>query len=316
MAPKQAPVLVSTDAELAATVDDIAHTLALTEGEDTWDKIAAALARLEAATKAGAYKRPPFVALVLDRRISSPVATSVRSNRSGLSGVATSFLASLAPRLGDRFEPLVPAYVPPLIDILSRTNKVFRARATKTLSLVMAYCPLPAPLLRLLAPEQATSKDAHVRAAVVQLTITLLQSCPDRVVHRLHRGHVPGLVEQILSSAVADSSSDVRAYAKILFGLYEQRYTPRVESYVAIYPSLPLLPLSQCIVPLLSRFFCVRHVCCRSKAGCRIDLPQCVLTLLRHLLSLPLPDTPTPSLPPDGNGSGCPRKEPTVPVPP
>jgi hypothetical protein len=48
----------------------------------------------------------------------------------------------MAPRLAMHFAPLATLYLPPVIKLLARPNKVFLRRAEKCLLLIVSHCPI------------------------------------------------------------------------------------------------------------------------------------------------------------------------------
>ncbi|KIJ26549.1 hypothetical protein M422DRAFT_192044, partial [Sphaerobolus stellatus SS14] len=79
-----------------------------------------------------------------------PISSAMVSERTRLSAAVLDFLNITAPRLGPKFEPLVPLFVPSILRLSSRTNKVYVSRAEKTLAMIITYCPLPAIVPQLL----------------------------------------------------------------------------------------------------------------------------------------------------------------------
>ncbi len=164
------------------------------------------------------------------------------SERTRISGTAADLLCSAAPRLSDRFDALVGTFVPALLTICARTNKVALKRASKTLQLICTYCRLPASLLPLLR-ESVRDKAPSLRAAAVEAATTLVRVCGEAggaemteeggsaaaVAERLRRRGVPELVEAIIKSSATDASVEVRAACKKLFEVYVERLPERVE---------------------------------------------------------------------------------------
>lgn len=71
------------------------------------------------------------------------------SDRGRLSGVCTELLQTFAPRLGPQFHALVHLYLPPLIRLLARPNKVYLKRAEKCLTTIISNCHSPHILIHL-----------------------------------------------------------------------------------------------------------------------------------------------------------------------
>lgn len=144
------------------------------------------------------------------------------SERTKLSGTAAEVLNSVAPRLAERFEPLVNAYVPPLLLLCARTNKVALKRAEKCLQLIAKHCRLSSmlPLLR----EACKDKFAGLRVVAVGTAATLIEYGGKTKLNRKVTD-----VEAIVQSAATDSNVEVRHTCKRLFELYVVVWPERVE---------------------------------------------------------------------------------------
>lgn len=124
--------------------------------------------------------------------------------------------------MAERFEPLVNVYVPPLLQICARTNKVALKRAEKCLQLVARHCKLPniLPLLK----EASKDKYAGLRAVSVACMVTLFESGAS---DRLYRKAAE--VEAMIASMAKDSNPEVRQNCKKLFQVYIDIWPERVE---------------------------------------------------------------------------------------
>lgn len=211
---------ITSAADLATHLRDIQESLAEKETEHSWQRLDRALFRLEAITKGGAYKYDDF--LVFMKTVAGPVSRSLLSDRTRLSGTAADVISSVAPRLAERFEPLVPLYVSPLLQLCARTNKVALKRAEKCLQLIAKHCRL-ASTLPLLC-DAVRDKFAGLRVAALACIVTLLDNAGAQ---RLHR-RVADLEATIKLSAT-DSNPEVRQWSRRLFEAYCQGWPSRVE---------------------------------------------------------------------------------------
>lgn len=135
-------------------------------------------------------------------------------------------MTSVAPRLADRFDPLVNVYVPPLLQICARTNKVALKRAEKCLHLIAQHCQLLSllPLLR----EACRDKVYTLRSSAVSSTVILIDSAGR---DRLNRKVAD--IETIIKISATDSNPEVRQHSKQLFSQYVESWPERVESFTA-----------------------------------------------------------------------------------
>lgn len=129
---------ISTLSDLRSEGDALQATLALNETEDTWEKINRALKRFQAVVRGGAATRFPddFVALLRDPRTAKPLVRSIVTERGALSGTALELVASCT-RLGPQFEPLLPIYLPPILRLFGRPNKVYTTRSAATVASIV-----------------------------------------------------------------------------------------------------------------------------------------------------------------------------------
>ncbi|CAO1619585.1 unnamed protein product [Parajaminaea phylloscopi] len=221
-AKQEGRIPVASAVELAAHFESIEYALAQKETEDSWERIDKGLLKLEAVAKGGGYKFDEFVGHM--KAVAGPLTRSLLSERTRLSGTAADVLNSIAPRLAERFEPLVNVYVPPLLQLCARTNKVAYKRAEKCLHLIAKHCRLPntIPLLR----EACKDKVAGLRSVAI-VNATVLVQCAGR--ERLARKVAD--IETIIHITATDSNSDVRRHSRELFETYVAVWPERVESF-------------------------------------------------------------------------------------
>lgn len=113
-------------------------------------------------------------------------------------------------------------YVPPLLLICSRTNKVALKRAEKCLRLIAKHCRLAStiPFLR----DACKDKVANLRAvSVANANVLLLHAGRERL------GKKVADLECIIRNTATDSSSEVRHSSKELFESYVRTWPERVE---------------------------------------------------------------------------------------
>lgn len=214
------PPQITSSADLANHLRDIALALEEPETEHSWNRLDKALFRLEAIAKGGAYKYDEFVPFM--KTVARPLCSSLLSERTRLSGTAADVLTSVAPRLADRFDTLVPVYVPALLQLCARTNKVALKRAQKCLHVMVKVCRLPSLLPHL--REASKDKFVTLRSVAVEC-ITLLVDAAGR--DRLNRKVAD--VEAIVRATATDTSAEVRQGCKRLFEAYVNTWPERVE---------------------------------------------------------------------------------------
>ncbi|CAO1630507.1 unnamed protein product [Sympodiomycopsis kandeliae] len=242
---------ITSSGQLTSQLKPIEDALSEKETEHSWQKLDKALTQLEVVTKNGGYKFEHFVSFM--NRIAGPLARSLLSERTKLSGTAADVIASVAPRLGERFEPLLNCYIPPLLQLCARTNKVAYQRAQKCLLLIVKHCKLPAMLPFL--GEACKDKFAGLRIVALTCMVALLEYAGrERLEKRVAE------IEAVVKITARDSNPEVRQYSRRLFEHYKAHWPQRSTSFTAPlspttrrYLALPRAGSEQDAAPSLSR---------------------------------------------------------------
>ena len=162
------------------------------------------------------------------------------SERTRLSGTAIELISVTAEHLGSRFEPLVQLFVPAVLRVLTRPNKVFVTRAQTCLLHVIEYCHLPSivPHLR----EAVKDKSQALRLGAIEATLHLLnhferQLLDVRVTSSTlvsrHRGNAED-IESIIRDTACDANPSVRQVSRATFEKYSDSWPDRVAAYVVM----------------------------------------------------------------------------------
>ncbi|EST05788.1 CLASP N-terminal domain protein [Kalmanozyma brasiliensis GHG001] len=242
-----AKISIASVSDLHSHFDDLYDDLHAPETEHTWQKIERALLHIQAITRGGAPKYNEFVALL--KEAAGPINNALLSERTKLSGTAGDLLNSIAPRMAERFEPLVPVFVPTLLLICARTNKVAVKRAEKSLHFVIKHCAPPSVVSYL--REAIKDKGQGLRAvAAGTLVLVLEHTEKDRLTRRVAD------IEACIKSGATDSNPEVRQTTKRLFELYVSIWPERVEQFtkpmtptIRRYLSLPKTGALQVDIP-------------------------------------------------------------------
>lgn len=248
-----AKIHVSSLTDLHTHFDDLYDDLHSPETEHTWQKIERALLHIQAITRGGATKYPEFVSLLKDA--SSPICNALLSERTKLSGTAGDLLNSIAPRMAERFDPLVSVFVPTLLLICARTNKVAVKRAEKSLHFIVKHCRPPAVVGYL--KEAIRDKGQGLRAVAAATLVVVLDNTEKE---RLQRRVAD--IEGCIKSGATDSNVEVRQTTKVIFERYVGMWPERVEGFtkpmtptIRRYLSLPKTGPLVVDVPALTESF-------------------------------------------------------------
>lgn len=198
------------------------------ETEETWDRIANAMIRMTALVRGNAADYPlETVANV--RPVSRPLNSAASSERTRLSGVAIELLSELARVLDSSFDPLIPLFLPGLLTICTRSNKVFISRARSCVLAIIEHTRSPS-ILPYLA-ESTKDKSVSLRLAAAEATLACLNGFNPPDLEREPRARE---IEGTIRLTATDASADVRKIAKKIFEAYKQLLPRRVERYVAL----------------------------------------------------------------------------------
>ncbi|KAH9892746.1 clasp N-terminal domain-containing protein [Cubamyces lactineus] len=209
--------------ELASAQD----ALACTETEDTWEVISRALTRLSALCNGNASTYPADIVAAL-RASSRPITSALNSERTRLSGTATEFIATAVNALGRAFEPLIPHYLPTLLTLCTRANKVFVTRAKDCIHAVIEHTQSPS-ILHYLA-ESTKDKSVSLRLAAAEAVVLCLNSFNPPDLERESRAKE---IEAIIRVTAVDANADVRKTGRKIFDAYKILLPGRVQRCVS-----------------------------------------------------------------------------------
>ncbi|GJJ06586.1 hypothetical protein Clacol_000779 [Clathrus columnatus] len=219
--------------QFLAEVSSYKDILELTENEETWDRIERALARFSAVIKGGGhqFKRELVDAFKNSHR---PVVSALNSERTRLSTTALDCIGIAAPRLGLDFEPLVPIYVPAILRLSNRTNKVYVKRAHTTMDLIIGFCHIPSILHHLITACKE-SKISTGRIAAIDGALRALNKWD--WTQKDIRNKVTD-IEEMIRITGRDKDAIIRQTSRQVFEAYKNIFPERVSTFTA-----PLTPV-------------------------------------------------------------------------
>ncbi|GAA5987319.1 hypothetical protein JCM10908_001907 [Rhodotorula pacifica] len=235
--PKPEPdkIPISTLSDLRHEGDALQAILALNETEDTWEKINRALKRFQAVVRGGATKfTDEFVALLRDPRTAKPLVRSIVTERGALSGTALELIASCT-RLGPSFAPLLPLYLPPILRLFGRPNKVYTTRSASTVLSIVKNTRL-VEVLRYVVLEwraeagKSASFREHAAATVAAMMGT--ESGTLAVEKELLERRIDEL-EWVIKTGATGREPSVRSDMKKCWEVYKREWPERVHAFTA-----------------------------------------------------------------------------------
>lgn len=148
------------------------------------------------------------------------------SDRGRLSGVSTDLLQTFAPRLAAQFHSLIHLYLPPLVRLLARPNKVYLKRAEKCLQTIITHCHLPSILIYLRNGLDDKS-DACKRASAVGVERAVLEWDRD-----IWNEKGLDVLELCIRKMATDRDADVRKTGKRVWALFMDIWPERIDESV------------------------------------------------------------------------------------
>ncbi|PCH43690.1 hypothetical protein WOLCODRAFT_60364, partial [Wolfiporia cocos MD-104 SS10] len=175
----------------------------------------------------------PHESVTALRSYSRSINSAAFSERSRLSGAAVELMGTAAKSLERAFDPLIPLYLPTLLTLCSRSNKVFVNRARKGLLEVIEHTRSPS-IIPFLA-ESTKDKSVSLRLAAADSILTCLNlfNPPD-----LEKEPRAREIEAVIRITATDANADVRRTGKKLFEAYKQIMPARVDRYAYAFKSI------------------------------------------------------------------------------
>lgn len=155
------------------------------------------------------------------------------TERTRLSGIALDLVTTCVQKLGARFEPLIALFLPALLKVLERPNKVFVARGQACLAAVVENCHVPTivPYLR----EAVKEKSQSLRLGAAEATVLLLEHWDKGLLDVREnsgsirrRGNVED-IEIIMKDTARDANPGVRQVGRKIYDLYAELWPERMD---------------------------------------------------------------------------------------
>ncbi|KII86620.1 hypothetical protein PLICRDRAFT_699931 [Plicaturopsis crispa FD-325 SS-3] len=229
------PIQCDSVSALKHALDPLRVTIALPETEDSWEKIAKAIATLTALCNDSGACDFPSELIPSMRALSRPVTNAMISERTRLSGSAIDLVSALASGLGSSFEPLLQLYMPTILGLCTRSNKVFLKRANACLLAVIEGTQLPSIIPYLL--ESVKDKSATLRLAATEGVLVCLNCYNPPDLEKEARARE---VESIIRTTARDANVDVRKASRKVFEAYKILLPGRVNDFIS-----PLTPITK-----------------------------------------------------------------------
>ncbi|KAG5716314.1 Protein stu1 [Termitomyces sp. T112] len=226
---------VESPADLNIRFEVLKPKICQTETEDSWEVIFRSLKALADLCQSGGACEFPAELITIIRSISRPITNSLITERTRLSSVAVDLISVLATGLGKSFKPLLQVFLPTLLSLCGRTNKVIVNRVKACIIVIIETTQLSAIISYFV--QSIEDKSISVRLAAAEGTLICVNcfNPPD-----LERDARASEVETIIRAAAKDAQADIRAVGRKLFEAYKVLLPKRVESFAG-----PLSPTTK-----------------------------------------------------------------------
>ncbi|CAJ0632863.1 5996_t:CDS:2 [Entrophospora sp. SA101] len=179
------------------------------ESETNWRNFERALIRL--------IEKTQYISGI--KSLKQPIQNSILTERTKLSGTATELVEEISKSLGPNFDSLAKLFVPNILKLCNRTNKLFGTRAYKCSETIIKVSKLSSLIPKFREAMQSQSK--LLKTNVAKLTLTILEEDITGL-----ENHIVDL-EWIIHLGVIDSTLEVRTASKKSFEVYKSRFSSR-----------------------------------------------------------------------------------------
>ena len=193
------------------------------ESEETWDTIAAALNQFKDIIRQHSTESPLELVNAL-RSLSQSINAALTSERTRLSGTAIDLLSLCATELAEHFVPLVPLFVPTLLSLCARTNKVFLSRGRACLNTII--CSTQSPAILSFLVDNTKDKSTALRLTVAEAAVTCLNTINPLALEKEARARD---VELLIKATATDANAEIRRSGRQLFDAYKLLLPHRVD---------------------------------------------------------------------------------------
>lgn len=208
---------------VAAEFGLVRKKVTLKETEETWNVIAEGISHLITLCRNGGCDSVPDMVAGI-RSLSRPLTSAMNSERSRLSGTAIDLVSALAIGLGSSFEPLVPLFMPALLGLCGRTNKIFTSRTKACILVLIEHTQLPCILNHL--ADLATHKSVFPRLTAAEGVLACLNCFNPPDLEKEARARI---VEDFIKLTARDANADVRKVSKKIFEAFKTLMPGRID---------------------------------------------------------------------------------------
>lgn len=144
------------------------------------------------------------------------ITSAMNSERTRLSLTAMDFISALATAMGRAFDQVMPLFLPPLLGLCARTNKVIIKSARGAIFTIIETTQLANVLTYL--QQLVKDKSSSLKLVITEGALACLNSCNPPDLEKEARALE---VEDIIRTTARDANADVRKVSRKIFDSYK-----------------------------------------------------------------------------------------------
>ncbi|OAX33908.1 hypothetical protein K503DRAFT_748102 [Rhizopogon vinicolor AM-OR11-026] len=212
----------SSPSALKSELEDIRRKVSVQETGASWNTIEQGIVQLTQCCKNGGCAFATEVVAGI-RSLSIPLNNAMNSERSRLSGATIELITALSVGLGPAFKPFLSIFIPTILGLCARTNKVSTSRAKASIFAVIKHTQSSSILPYLAA--SVHNKSPSLRLVAAESVLAYLN-------FNTSNGTRTHLIEDVIQSTSEDASAVVRAVGKTIYEAYKALLPDNVERFV------------------------------------------------------------------------------------
>ncbi|RUO96992.1 clasp N terminal-domain-containing protein [Jimgerdemannia flammicorona] len=221
---------IPTAAEFDREIKNLHYLFQEKETDANWESFDKALKNLITWTKLGAFEYESFLPAI--RGLKMPINNSLITERTRLSGTATELIESLALVLGRNLEALSDLFLPTLIKLCGRTNKVMVTRGLKAIVAIITQSRVPRAIPKFCEPLIQVDPNKGLRAVMAECLLTSI-----KVNEVKDLEPYLGEIEKVIKGGAMDSAPEVREIVRKINEVYKLKFEERWASFVENLPT-------------------------------------------------------------------------------
>ncbi|KAG2185740.1 hypothetical protein INT43_002175 [Umbelopsis isabellina] len=210
-------ISICTESELDREIKKITTLFQKKETEETWDQFELALKNLTKWTKEGAASWDNYIPSI--KTLREAIIRSLLTERSRLSGTTTDLLEQMAMQLQRGYEPLNDSFMPHIMKLFIRSNKLFVNRSIKCMDNIILHAKIPRAIPQFCAAITKPDPNKQMRTGAAHcLTSSLQHNISADLEHHLQA------IEKAIRVGSMDPAPEVREIIRKSFAIYKEQF--------------------------------------------------------------------------------------------